>query len=260
MNRRMFLTAGLGLVGASLSTRLATAASAANFKAVAFDAFSVFDPRPVAALCETLFPGRGSDLIAKPGARRQFEYTWLRNRLQIATRILSASPPIPDIRGRHAEARRDRRRKARAIAAGLYCAGRLGLRRGRGARRRQAQEPWIAPGASLELHARYAGRLRQSLGPGRRLRAGAEHRRGADFLGCRDARAYQLGVDALETSLRDEISVRAPFAGWDAAGRKIFGYPDVLGSTGWGFRPRSRVARLPDATGANLADLLDFVG
>src|SRR3984957_4517278 len=78
MNRRMFLTAGLGLASASLLRKPAAAAVApGNFKAVAFDAFSVFDPRPVAVLCETLFPGRGSDLAATWRAR-QFEYTWLR--------------------------------------------------------------------------------------------------------------------------------------------------------------------------------------
>ena len=38
-----------------------------------------------------------------------------------------------------------------------------------------------------------------------------------------DPRAYQLGVDALQVK-REEILFVA-FAGWDAAGAKLFGYP-----------------------------------
>ncbi len=46
-------------------------------KAVAFDAFAVLDPRPIFALAENLFPGKGADL-ATAWRTRQFEYTWLR--------------------------------------------------------------------------------------------------------------------------------------------------------------------------------------
>ena len=56
---------------------MVAATSRAKFKAIAFDAFPVFDPRPVAALCEALFPSKGSDLV-NMWRTRQFEYTWLR--------------------------------------------------------------------------------------------------------------------------------------------------------------------------------------
>jgi 2-haloacid dehalogenase len=46
-------------------------------KALAFNGFPVYDPRPVFALAGELFPGRGADLSS--GWRiRQFENTWLR--------------------------------------------------------------------------------------------------------------------------------------------------------------------------------------
>ncbi len=45
--------------------------------ALAFDAFPVFDPRPIAALAEALFPGSGSRLV-ELWRLRQFEYSWLR--------------------------------------------------------------------------------------------------------------------------------------------------------------------------------------
>src|SRR5580704_12795209 len=78
MDRREFLTVGIGLASAlMLSKPVVAATSRAKFKAIAFDAFPVFDPRPVAALCEALFPSKGSDLV-NMWRTRQFEYTWLR--------------------------------------------------------------------------------------------------------------------------------------------------------------------------------------
>src|SRR5262249_1298437 len=46
-------------------------------RAIAFDAFPILDPRPVFALAEELFPGKGADLAAA-WRTRQFEYAWLR--------------------------------------------------------------------------------------------------------------------------------------------------------------------------------------
>ena len=48
-----------------------------KIKAIAFDAFPIFDPRPVFALAEELFPGNGLAL-SDEWRTRQFEYTWLR--------------------------------------------------------------------------------------------------------------------------------------------------------------------------------------
>ena len=46
-----------------------------RFKAVAFDAFPIFDPRPVFELAETLYPSRGAHL-RNAWRTRQFEYQW----------------------------------------------------------------------------------------------------------------------------------------------------------------------------------------
>jgi 2-haloacid dehalogenase len=48
-----------------------------RIQAVAFDAFTIFDPRPVTGVAEKLFPGRGAELV-NGWRTRQFEYTWLR--------------------------------------------------------------------------------------------------------------------------------------------------------------------------------------
>jgi 2-haloacid dehalogenase len=71
-----------------------------------------------------------------------------------------------------------------------------------------------------------------------------------------DARAYRLGIETLKLP-REEILFVA-FAGWDAAGAKLFGYP-----TFWVNRlglPPEELDVLPDATGSNLTDLLAFIG
>src|ERR1700753_3229170 len=73
-NRRTMLAAGASL--ATLSMR-SPAIAGGQYKAIAFDAFPVFDPRPVAALCEVAFPGRGADLVNLWRAR-QFDYAWPR--------------------------------------------------------------------------------------------------------------------------------------------------------------------------------------
>jgi 2-haloacid dehalogenase len=70
-----------------------------------------------------------------------------------------------------------------------------------------------------------------------------------------DPRAYQLAIGALRLPLEEILFV--PFAGWDAAGAKWFGY-----RTFWVNRlhlPQEELGVTPDATGGNLADLLTFV-
>ena len=77
--RRQFLSltasavAGVLLEGGAAST----VATDLRVQAIAFDAFPIFDPRPVFALAEQLFPGRGGEL-SNEWRTRQFEYTWLR--------------------------------------------------------------------------------------------------------------------------------------------------------------------------------------
>src|SRR5690242_12718531 len=78
LDRRSFVTLG----SASLAAPIASAVlrpfeSGKSIEAVAFDAFALFDPRPVLVACEAAFPGRGSAL-ADAWRGRQFEYQWLR--------------------------------------------------------------------------------------------------------------------------------------------------------------------------------------
>src|SRR5579859_7801063 len=74
--RDILVSAAASLVGRS-ATQAATIGSRPAIKAIAFDAFPVFDPRPVFVLAEELFPGKGAEL-SDAWRTRQFEYTWLR--------------------------------------------------------------------------------------------------------------------------------------------------------------------------------------
>ena len=77
-DRREFLTFAAGGMAASVwrSQPMAQTVTPPPFKAIAFDAFPIFDPRPVFGLAETLFPGKGAEL-SNAWRTRQFEYQWL---------------------------------------------------------------------------------------------------------------------------------------------------------------------------------------
>jgi 2-haloacid dehalogenase len=79
LNRRDFVSlVGAGAAAAAFAAQQVRAAVPhARIKAIAFDGLAVFDVRPVAALAERIFPGRGDEMSAL-WRTRQFEYTWLR--------------------------------------------------------------------------------------------------------------------------------------------------------------------------------------
>ena len=67
-------------------------------------------------------------------------------------------------------------------------------------------------------------------------------------------RTYRMGVDAL--GLPKQEILFAAFAGWDAVGAKLFGYP-----TFWLNRmkqPAEELGASPDATGTGMDDLVRF--
>ena len=220
-----------------------------QIKAVAFDAFPVFDSRPIFRACEETFPGRGSDL-SNAWRTRQFEYQWLRAlagqyedfwqttesaldfaahsmKLELSSSVrdslmqgylaLKAWPDVPDAL---AELRRSGKQLAllsnvtpQILHAGIKSCGLTGIFH----------------------HVISTDRIR-SFKP--------------------DPRAYQLGVDIL--GLRKEAILFVAFAGWDVAGSKWFGYP-----TYWNNRQNATSEQLgvtPDGTGESLNELARFLG
>jgi 2-haloacid dehalogenase len=250
LDRREFLQ---GATGGLVTTLLASgpvppAGSGVPIQAVAFDAFPIFDPRPVFALAETLFPGKGIDL-SNAWRTRQFEYQWLR--------VMG---------GRYADF-------WRTTEDGLVFAARQLQLELTSEKRDQLMQAYLAlkawPDVPPALRALKDDRVRlvflsnmtkKMLERGiqnARLDGMFEHVLSTDAIRTYkpDPRAYQMGIDAL--GLKREEILFAPFAGWDAAGAKWFGYP-----TFWVNRANSPVEELgvaPDGTGRDLTELLAFV-
>ncbi len=217
-------------------------------KAVAFDAFTVLDPRPVFALAEDLFPGKGADLAAA-WKTRQFEYTWLRT---MSRRYVDFWQVTQD---------------ALVFAANIL---KLDLTRNKRVRLMDAYlriRCWPeAPAALRSLKdqgirlAFLSNMTAEMLEAGIRnsgLEQVFDHVLSTDRVGAfkPDTRAYQMGVHAF--GLKREQILFAAFAGWDAAGAKAFEYP-----TFWVNRqsqPAEELGVMADYTGATLDDLIRYL-
>ena len=249
-DRRTFLSLLAAGAAASVLAPMsrATAARRPAFKAVAFDAFPVFDPRPVFALAEKLFPGRGAEL-SNAWRTRQFEYQWLRalsghyadflktteDALVFATNMLKLEL-TPNKRKSLMQAYLELKAWP-DVPVALETLKQQGLKLA-----------FLSnmTAAMLETDIKTAG-----------LPGVFDRVLSTDQIKTYkpDPRAYQLAMDAFGLEKREILFVA--FAGWDAAGAKVFGYP-----TFWVNRmnlPREELGVVPDATGATLTDLVRFV-
>jgi len=250
LKRRQFLTLAAGSAGASLLTGsvLAQTVVKPGIKAVAFDAFPIFDPRPVFALAETLFPGKG-EALGKAWRTRQFEYQWLR----------ALSGHYVDF--------------WQATEEGLlFAVKQLGLDT-HVEKRTQLMEaylnlkPWpdVIPALKLlksaNIRLAFLSNMTHNMLTTNMNNSGLgnyfDHVISTDSARTYkpDPVAYQLGVDTLKLK-REEITFAA-FAGWDVAGAKWFGYPTFWVNRA-GFQ-REELGTTPDGTGKNLNQLADFV-
>lgn len=246
LDRRAFFELAAAAVITSPAVRAAR--SAPRYRAVAFDAFPILDARPIGALAERLFPGRGQALTDL-WRIRQFEYQWLRA-----------------LSGQYADfwrATDDALTFAtRTLGLTLTPTERTALMNG-------YLELPVWPDAAGALNTLKDAGVRLVLLTNMTvpLVEGAIGRGGLEGVFERvistdairtykpDPRAYQLGVRALRLPKGDILF--AAFAGWDAAGAKAFGYP-----TFWVNRLGSEAEELdatPDRVGRTLDDLVHFV-
>ncbi len=248
LSRREYLNMMAGGVAAGGLRAKTDAEGAMKVKAVVFDAFPVLDPRPVFALAETLFPGRGAEL-SNAWRTRQFEYQWLR---ALAGRYADFQRATQDALIFAATALRlDLTAEKRNRLMAAY----LDLKAWPDAERvlRSIKDAGLRLGflsnatpAILEAGIRNSG-----------LGGIFDQVLSTDRLKTYkpDPRAYQMAVEAFGVS-RDEIAFVA-FAGWDVAGAKWFGYP-----TYWANRlgsPAEELGVRPDAEGRDLSGLKAFV-
>lgn len=247
--RRRFLSLSTGtiLAGALHAVLAPPAHAAARYQAIVFDAFPIFDPRPIAQLAEHLFPGKGAALM-NAWRTRQFEYQWWRalsgryvdfwqttaDSLTFAARLTGLALSGP----------------AREQLMGAY----------------ENLHPWPDAATSLPTLREAGIRLgflsnmtAQMLESGlarANLRASFEQVLSTDAIRSYKpaTAAYQLAPEAF--ALPPEAILFAAFAGWDVAGAKWFGYP-----TFWVNRlggPEEELGVTPDGAGKDLQALTAF--
>lgn len=250
MDRRGFVAATVGSVVSSGLLRPAadSMSEAGSFKAIAFDGFTIFDPRPIAALAESLFPGKGADLMLTWRAR-QFEYQWLRALSGQYADFLRTTEDalVYSARAHRMDLSSESRRQLMRAYAEL--------------------KPWPDALSALRdlkaagMRLAFLSNMTEGMLTGG-IRSGGleglfEHVLSTDRIRTYkpDSRAYRMAMDAFRLK-RGEI-LFAPFAGWDAAGAAWFGYP-----TFWVNRlgaPQEELGIVPQASGKDLSALAAYV-
>jgi 2-haloacid dehalogenase len=250
VNRREFLEIASSVAAA---TGIVTSASAVEtprpeIKAIAFDGFPIFDPRPILALAEDLFPGHGTEL-SNAWRTRQFEYTWLRTLTQQYRDFLGIIEDSLVFAGKLLNLEMtDEKRK---VLVESYL--------------RMKAWPDVVPALSKlkesGIRLAFLNNFTPAMLEANIANAGLdgffEHKLSTDAVRVYKPHplAYQMGIDAF--GLKREEILFAAFAGWDASGAKLFGYP-----TFWVNRqkqPREQLDAIPDGEGAGMSDLLGFL-
>ena len=246
-SRREFFN-GIPALGLFRSFRQAPDANRVPIKAVAFDAFAIFDARPVFSLVDELFPEDGKELTTLWRAR-QFEYMWLRSLSRHYDDFLSVTADALVF-------------AAKALRLELTAANRSRL-----------MDVWMRlacwPDVLDALRALRARGLRTAFLSNMSEKMLETGMRSCGLEGLfdqvlstdrvrvykPDPRAYHMAIGAFR--LRREEIVFAASAGWDAAGARRFGY-----RTFWANRQNQTPEELGAsdiATGATLSDLVAYL-
>jgi 2-haloacid dehalogenase len=250
LDRREFLDfATVGMATGKLAwPRPTRAAPRPKVEAIVFDAFPIFDLRPVSALAEELFPGRGAEL-SKAWRTRQFEYQWLRALSEQYADFWQTTEDglLFAAESQNLDLTVDAREKLMSAYLQL--------------------EVWpdVAPALQSLRDAGFrlgflSNATRRILEAGIRssgLEDVFEHVLSTDEIKTYkpDPRAYHMAIEAFALEMEQILFVA--FAGWDAAGAKSFGY-----TTFWANRmdsPAERLGSTPDGVGRSLDDLVVFV-
>ncbi|MBX9868887.1 MAG: haloacid dehalogenase type II [Burkholderiaceae bacterium] len=248
MDRRTFLTCTTtaALAASPILTRASSAPT--KIKAVAFDGFVIFDPRPISALVENLFPGKGAALVST-WRTRQFEYTWLRNSMGTYVDFAQVTEQALVFACKLEKLELTAEKRAQLLHAFHMFA------------------PW--PDTLQGLKDLKAAGIRTSflanLTPA--MMSGGVANSGLDGLFDDmmttdrvkvfkpDPRAYQMGIDGFKLQ-KEEIAFAA-FGGWDAAGASQFGYPTI-----WVNRLNLPIEELSSpnyVVGSGMKDVVAFV-
>jgi len=245
-NRRRFLGAAASAFAGA--TARGVPALAPTIKAVAFDGFAIFDPRPVFRLAEELFPGHGEEL-SNQWRTRQFEYTWLRNSMHLYADFWQVTQDALNYAAQQSKLELTAGKSGQLMSAYLR------------------MKPWSDAVAVLEtlrkrglrlaLLANLTPAMMRSCVTGSGLETVFEFELSTDNVKAfkPDPAAYAMGTEAFH--LQKHEILFAAFGGWDAVGARAFGY-----TTYWvnkEARPAEQLGITADATHSDLVSLPNFL-
>jgi 2-haloacid dehalogenase len=249
-SRRHFLGAAAAVVSATaLDAGPLTAQVLSHaIKAVAFDAFAIFDARPVFRLVEEIFPGRGTEL-SNQWRTRQFEYTWLRNSMRQYTDFWHVTEDALNYAAKQSGVKLNPEQSMRLMSAYLQLKAWPDVA--------AVVQILQKQGLRLALLTNWTPAMMEACLNGSGLEAMFELQLSTDRVNVfkPDPAAYQMGLDAFHLQ-KQEIAFVA-FGGWDAVGAKAFGYP-----TYWVNRssvPAEELGVSADATDQDLSHLPSFI-
>jgi 2-haloacid dehalogenase len=227
---------------------LAYGATKTTIKAIAFDAFTIFDPQPIVALAEQLFPTKGVAL-SNAWRTRQFEYTWLRSVGHRYVDFWKVTEDALVFAANMLQLDLSADKRAQLMAAYLDLKAYADVR--------SALESLKQAGIRLALLSNMTLTMLEAMTKNAGFEGIFEFTLSTDTVHTYkpDPRAYQMGMEAFGLPRQDILF--AAFGGWDAAGAKWFGYP-----TFWVNRLHLPVEELdvaPDAMGDSLTDVANFV-
>ncbi|WP_260739457.1 haloacid dehalogenase type II [Tunturiibacter lichenicola] len=247
-NRRQFLGAATMLAASALAPRVLSAQNRSVIKAVAFDAFAIFDSRPVFDLAEELFPRHGAQL-SNEWRTRQFEYTWLRNSMHKYADFWNVTQDALNYAAKQSKVSLGPEQNKQLMSAFLQL------------------KPWPDVAAALQtlqkrgirmaLLSNMTDTMMKACVEGSNLGTMFEFQLSTDRVKIfkPDPVTYNLALEAFHLQ-KHQIAFVA-FGGWDAVGAQIFGY-----STYWVNRlnvPSEELGVSADATSHDLSSLPSFL-
>ncbi len=217
-------------------------------RALAFDAFAIFDARRIVRSCEAAFPGRGTEL-ADVWRVRQFEYQWLRALAGTYADFWEVTQSALDFAAQSLQLELSSTRRATLMQEYLRLEAWPDVRDALAVLKQSGRQSIILSNATepiLTAGIRNSGLdgLFQHVISTDRIRSFKP-----------DPRAYRLATDVV--GLQKEEILFVAFAGWDVAGARWFGYP-----TFWNNRQNATAEQLnvaADGAGTSLADLVSYL-
>lgn len=249
--RRKFITTGAAALTATTLASLPLNLlfnQSSRIKAIALDAFPVFDPRSVFSLVESMFPAQGKEL-SNVWRTKQFEYCWLRTAgkkykdfWQVTEDALIYAAKKSGI---------DLSVKSKNELMNQYLT--LNIWEDVLPVLEELKKKKI----TLSFLSNLTDKMLTSCIRNSKLEKYFDYVISTDTIESYkpDPNAYKSGIDILK--LKKEEILFVAFAGWDASGAKWFGYP-----TYWANRlesPAEELNAMPDGIGKNMTDLLNFI-